>query len=557
MFGRRSLPVSKFSRSWPALALAGAALAPAVLPTIARAQSAPPVLPPAADPALQEQERLRREQLQQQREAAPPAKREDKPAAATDEGPSFVLQRVRFSASRHLQREQLATLTQPLLGRPIRWSDLQALLERVNQLYRELGIYTAAATLPEQQVQDGTVVVQLVEGRVGQVLVAENAYLSDGWVRGWVGGVQPGGDVDARRLEADLARFNRINDARLQASLKAGQAFGETDLVLAVQEPARTSGQVFIDNFGYASTGRAEAGVALRRQAVLTEGDRVAGHLSGSQGTRALSLSYSAPAGTSSWRFGGSASTSTTRMVAGDFAALNVKGSGHSVGLDASVLAHSADSWWWSATGSVQVADSGNDVAGAAVSRYQVTRVNLGAPLTVTGTGWQWSFNPVLTQARARNRLLPDQSVNATLFTGDSTLAWRFARDWYVLGQLSWQLSNRKGLPGALAFSVGGPVSVRGYEPGQISGDEGFTTGWELHADGWSPGGTRVDLFAFVDTSEVRSINPRVRPTAAGLGANWSGWSGLTLSVTAGRELSTVVPEQRGWHAYARLSRSF
>jgi len=554
MFGRKQLSVLKSSLSWPALALAGAAL----LPAFARAQSAPPVLPPAADPALQEQERQRREQQLQQREAAAPAKREAKPAAAApDEGPAFVLQRVRFTASRHLQREQLAGLTQPLLGRPIRWSDLQALLERVNQLYREQGIYTAAATLPEQQVQDGTVVVQLVEGRVGQVKVEQNAYLPDAWVRGWVDGVQPGGDVDARRLEADLARFNRVNDARLQAALRAGQGFGETDLVLAVQEPARTSGQVFVDNYGYAGTGRAEAGAVLRRQALVAEGDRAVGYVNASRGTRALSLSYSVPVGNRGWRFGGSTSMSRTKMIAGDFATLGVNGSGDSIGLDASVLAHSADTWWWSATASVQVADSGNDVGGERVSRYQVTRVNLGAPLTVTGEGWQWSFNPVLTQARARNQLLPDQSVTATLFTGDSNLTWRFARDWYSIAQLNWQLSNRKSLPGALAFSVGGPVSVRGYEPGQISGDEGFAGSAELHYDGWSPAATRMDWFVFADTSRVRSINPRVRPSAAGVGASWSGWQGMAFSLTAGRELAGVVPQQRAWHAYARLSRAF
>jgi hypothetical protein len=31
----------------------------------------------------------------------------------------------------------------------------------------------------------------------------------------------------------------------------------------------------------------------------------------------------------------------------------------------------------------------------------------------------------------------------------------------------------------------------------------------------------------------------------------------VTFSLTAGRELTGVVPEQRAWHAYARLSRAF
>ena len=541
------------SRPWLALALGAAALVPA----LSRAQTVP-TLPPSADPALQEQERQRREQRLQQREAAPAAQRPSAAQeAAADEGPTFVLQRVRFTTSRHLKREQLAELTQPLLGRPIRWRDLQGLLDRVNQLYRELGIFTAAATLPEQQVQDGTVVVQLVEGRLGQVKVENNRDLSGDWVRGWLQGVQPGGDVDARRLEADLARFNRINDAQLQAALRAGESFGETDLVLAVKEPERTSGMVFADNYGYESTGRAEAGVVVRRHSLLAEGDRAVGSLTASEGTQALSLAYSAPAGASGWRFGGSLAANRTKMVSGDFAVLDVKGSGESLGLDASRLVVSADRWWWSMAAGMQVSNSGNDVRDVAVSRYRVTKLTVGAPLTVTGDGWQWSFNPVLVQARAQNRLLPDQSIDATLFIGDTSLVWRHAPAWYSLAQLSWQWANRESLPGALAYSVGGPASVRGYDAGQISGDKGATLTAELHYDGWAPAQTRVDLFAFVDAAEVRSVNPGVQPASAGFGASWSGWKGVGLTVTAGRSLNDVVPEQRDWRAYARLSWAF
>jgi len=550
--------VSNHRNHWLALALGLAAAAPALLPTIAHAQ-ATPTLPPSADPALQEQDRLRREKLLHEREqAAPkPAARASEAAAAAD-GPAFVLQRVRFSNSRHLNREQLSAAAQPFLGREVHLQDLQGLLQRVNELYRNQGIYTAAATLPEQQVKDGTVVIQLVEGTLGQVVVQKNEYLGAPYVQRWIGDPKPGADVDARRLEADVARFNRVNDAKLQAALRAGQDFGKTDLVLEVQEPARTSGQVFIDNYGYKSSGKTELGGLVRRQKLFTDGDRSLAYLSAAEGTQALSLSYNAPVDASGWRLGASASMNRTKMIAGDFKDIDVKGSGSSLAVDSSYLAVSSDTLWLNLTAGVQLSDSSNDVRGVAVSHYEITRLNLGAPLSMTGNGWSWSFNPTLAFAHAGNKLLPEQSTSVTLFTGDSSAVVRIGdKGWYGLAQASWQFTGHKSLPGALAFSVGGPASVRGYEPGQISGDAGVLATLEMHYDGWSPANTHLDMFAFADTSQVKSINPTVHPTAAGFGANWSGWQGLGISLTAGRGLRGVVPEQRGWHAYARVSWAF
>jgi len=533
----------------------------ALAPAWAHAQSqTAPVLPPAADPSVQEQDRARREKLLQQREEAAPAAATGATAGAGEEdaGAAFVLQRVRFTPSRHLSREQLTALAQPYVGRSVHLRDLQALVTQINKLYRQLGIFTAAATLPEQQVKDGGVVIQLVEGRLGQVMVEKNVYLDSGYVQQWVHGMEAGGDVDAQKLEGDVARFNRVNDAKLQAALRAGQDFGKTDLVLAVDEPARNSGQVFADNYGYKSSGRTEAGIVLRRQKVLLDGDRGIVYALATQGTRSLSLSYNAAVGASGWRLGANASANRTKMVAGDFRAIDVKGSGSSFGLDASDLVYSGGSLWLNVVGGLQYNDSSNDVRDAAVSHYGITRASAGVAMTTMGDGWQWSLSPTLTHAHAQNKLLPAQDVDVELFSGDSTLVYRLGKDgWYGLGQLNWQLASRKSLPGALAFSVGGPVNVRGYESGQISGDEGAVASAELHYDGWTPQGTRLDLFGFLDTSEVHSVSATVHPTAAGLGLTWGGWHDLSLSLVAGRGLRGVVPDQRRWNGYARLSWSF
>lgn len=528
----------------------------ALSPVQAGAQT-PPVLPPAADPGLQQQDRLHREKLQREREqlAPRPAGRGDA-AKADESGPAFTLQRVRFSNSRHLSREQLTAVAQPFLGRELRMAGLQQLLDAVNELYRSQGIYTAAATLPPQQVRDGTVVIQLVEGRLGQVHVEQNRYLDGDWVRRWVGEPAAGSDLDARRLEADVARFNRVNEAKLQAALRAGQDFGLTDLVLGVQEPARLAGQLFVDNHGYESSGRAEIGGVLRGQRLLLDGDRALAYVLASAGARALSLSYNAPVGASGVRLGASVALNRSHLTAAAYRDTDVRGAGRSATLEGSWLAWSGASSWLSLTAQLQSSNSSNAVKGVAVSDYAIDRLGVGAPLTVTGAGWQWSFGPSLTLARARNRLLDGDTRRIGLFGGDSQLLARLGDGgWYGLGQLSWQASTGKALPGALAFSVGGPASVRGFAAGSFSGDRGLTASGELHYDGWAPAQTRVDAYAFLDTSAVATPLGTVHPTGAGFGVNWSGWQDLTLGATAARGLRGS--ERREWQFHLRLAAAF
>ena len=156
-------------------------------------------------------------------------------------GPTFILRGIRFTKSAHLTQEELQNIVQPALGEEIDYNGLQKILGTINQLYRQKNIYTAVAVFPEQEVSDGVVIIRLVEGSIGEIVFEGNKYTEDGYFREWIEYDNQLASIDIEALEKDILFYNRIHNQRLQAELRAGKAFGLTDIVINVPEPGRDS----------------------------------------------------------------------------------------------------------------------------------------------------------------------------------------------------------------------------------------------------------------------------------------------------------------------------
>lgn len=519
------------------------------------AQDLPANLDPAS-PARDLQERERRLNDRQVRPSAEDAREEQKSADKTDrQATSFVLKRVRLNRSDVLSGSELIAIVQPYLDTRVTLADLEEITRQIDDAYRARNVYTARAILPEQDVTDGTVVIRLIEGKLGNVLIEGNDYIADDDVRRWI--AQDGNEtltgIDG--LEGDIQRFNRINDARLQAELRAGEEFGLTDIVIRVDEPEQNHIQVYTDNYGYESTGEYEIGGIYRRRGLFTGSDRALVFAQASEGSQAFSLSYNSAIGASGWRLGGSLSLNETEVTAGDFEAVSVEGDSRTLTLDSSWLAVSEPRFWLSALGSLSRSESGTTVIGADISDYEIDRLNTGLEFTWLGAGWQWTARQLLGRVQTTNKLVDDADQSFWLLTGDSTLFYQSAfPDWYGLVQMDYQYTNETSLPGAVSYSLGGATSVRGYEPGVVSGDYGFGASIEAHYVGWRPYGTSLDSFAFFDIGRVYSRNPGQTPQAAGLGFRWTAPGGFSLSITHAQALEQVVPDQSDWMTYGRLS---
>ncbi len=387
------------------------------------------------------------------------------------------------------------------------------------------------------------------------MVVEGNSYLAEPYVREWVPFAGGKTLVDMNALESNILEFNRVNDARLQAELRAGKDFGLTDIVVVVDEPLRNTVQLFIDNYGYTSSGEAEVGAIYRRQGVFTGNDRGLLYALASDGNQAFTAIYSAPVKASRWRLGGSLAINQSEVTEGDFKDLSVEGDSTSMTLDASWLAMSSSHFWLNALGSAMYSNSSTSVLGEDISDYTISKLSSGAQLTWLGSGWQISARQLVGWVNAQNQSATDGDKTFAVLNGDASAYYRPAQsDWYGLMQMDYQYTNEEALPGAVAYSIGGPTSVRGYAPGLISGDYGIQTSLETHYSGMSALGGDLDPFVFYDFGTVLSKNPTQTAQAAGVGLGWTGVKGFSASMTYANALDDILPDQDDWVVYARLS---
>ena len=480
------------------------------------------------------------------------------PPTTSDTELSFVLQNIRFTKSEIFTREELIEIVTPYMGKEIGFEALNHLVKAVNTAYRNKGILSAEALLPQQDIVEGTVIIQLVEGKLGQLLIEGNTYLQSDYVSDWIRQASGKNLINAQELEVDMTRFNRVNDAKIYANARAGTEFGLTDIVIVVEEPQQNSVQVFVDNYGYESSGEYELGVIYRRNGVFTGNDRAYVYAQATEGNMALNANYNNPYRNTGWRFGGGFSASAVDIFTGDFKDIAVDGTSYSLTADASWLAISEKDYWVNVTGSVSTGVSETSVATVLISDYATHRLNLGVNATWELPQWRLAGQQSIEGISTENALVADSQQNLVMLSGSASATFQPKSGlWYGLSQFNYQYTDETGLPGALAYSLGGPTSVRGFKPGVVSGDTGAQGGIEIHKTGIQWQGINLDPYVFYDVGSVWSLNPTQTAKAAGVGISWSTQQNLSFDLSYATAIEEVVPNQAKNLIYGRVTWSW
>ncbi|MFC3153379.1 ShlB/FhaC/HecB family hemolysin secretion/activation protein [Litoribrevibacter euphylliae] len=532
------------------------------IPVSSVAADLPNALPQSIDPGARDRELQRREERLEQKQRQDNSPVIDDGSESSEEASSdtaettFKLNSIRFTKSELLTRDELTAIVKPWLGKDVSLSDLNKIVDQVNKLYRAKSIFTATALLPKQEIKDGVVIIRIVEGKLGKVGVEGNGYLSEDYVQSWLEDQKNNTNIDIKFLEKDIQRFNRVNDQRLVAELRAGETFGLTDIVVNVQEPERNTFQLFADNYGYESSGENEVGFYYQRQKLWLDGDRSLFYTTRTKGASSYSVSYNAPVKNTGLRLGMSGSYSDTEVVEGDFADVEVKGDSQALNFDASWLAFSSSNFWLNLVATAGHTWSETEVEEVDLSKYKLVQTQGGVQLTWFGPSWQVSARQTIGFSENQDQLL-DKSRQFMLLKGNLTAISRpLPINVYGLFQSDWQFVDEEGLPGSVSYSLGGPASVRAYDPGFVSGDEGYYIESELHYDGFTLAQGTFDTYLFYDWGQVKSLNPTETLAALGAGVAWQS-QGWAFDFTVARAMKEVVPGQDDWASFGRVSVSF
>ena len=438
--------------------------------------------------------------------------------------------------------------------------DLVCLRSRLSEIYLDNGYITSGAFIPNNQdLSDGVVTIQVVEGDVSDIAIRGLKRLRSSYVRSRL---ESATDKPLNRSKLESALQLLLQDPlidRVDAELTASNTAGENILLLDIQEADAFATILGADNYRSSSIGESQLAIAINHNNILGFGDRLNGNYSLTAGLNLYQLAYTVPWNSRDGTVGISYDNSDSEIVEREFEDVDITSQTESfaVGIRQPVIRSSNAELALGLNLDVRRRQTFLDgdpfpftigltdgISNVSVLRFAQEWVNR-KPTQVFAARSQFSFGLDAFDATVNNN-----GVDGRF------LAWQ--------GQFQWvqQLSSRILLVTRLGtqitldsllslekFSLGGINTIRGYAENRLVTDNGAFTSLELRI----PVSSNPQTFQLTPFAELgtgwNNEEPNADPTtlaSVGLGLRWSLGSKLETRIDYGIPLINTEDEADG-----------
>jgi hemolysin activation/secretion protein len=455
---------------------------------------------PAADalaqPALPPADRNRDRFPQPRPEIAPlPSQSPDLTAPtpiAPAPAPTQVLipiRRIEVIGNTILPQTEIDLITSPLQNRQVTFGELQAAVDRLTQGYLDRGYITSRAVLMPQDIIDGAVKIQAIEGTIEQIEVVGLQRLDRDYVVNRIN-IDKSKPFDRAILEAKLQLLG--SDPlfeRVSANLRSGTAVGKSIVTINLREHPAIYGAIGSDNNAPPSIGAERVGGTIGYRNPSGKGDDLNisyyRNLSGS--SNSFDFNYSLPLnsdnGTLKLRF----APSDSKIIAPEFAAFNLRNTTNFYELSYRQPFLRQPTAEFALSLGLAVQDGRSFIFDNTPTPFGVGASQDGTTKTRTlkfgqdyiardrtgGWGLRSQFNLGLGIFDGTINTAPVPDSRYFNWTGQAQRVEKLGADNLAIAQLEVQLSPNSILP-SQQFVLGGSQSIRGYRQNARAGDNGI-----------------------------------------------------------------------------------
>ncbi len=272
---------------------------------IAKAQNIPPpTLPPQLEPV--EPETLPPlEQILPELEQTTP---QDSPYIIEGVPDTVFVKKFEIVGSTVFTPEELAEVLEPYSMRGISFRELLAAQQAIDRLYIDNGYITSGTFIPPQKLQDGIIVIEVIEGTVEAINITGLERLNPAYVRSRLK-IATSAPLNQDKLlnRLQLLQLDPLIES-LAAELTAGTRQGSSILEISLQEADHFDLTLSFDNYRAPSVGTDRRQVQLTHRNFIGFGDRINVSYLNTDGSDSLNnLSYTIPLnpynGTLNFRF--------------------------------------------------------------------------------------------------------------------------------------------------------------------------------------------------------------------------------------------------------------
>jgi hemolysin activation/secretion protein len=408
---------------------------------------------------------------------------EAKPAAEGEaQGRKLEVKEIKIEGNTLLKDEELFKVKVVYENRMLDMDAIRQLTAEITGLYRSKGFITSRAILPPQTIENGVLIIRIIEGKFGELTVTGNKYFSSSLLRSKVE-MKKGDSFDYPDFLRSLEFINEHPDRTVKANLVPGKEPGMTDVVLEVKERRPYHVGFEFDNWVAKEMGRYRYSLILQHNNLTGHDDRLLlsalasdnTNLRLQQGQYTFPLSNTMSVGATFLR---------TRTEPGrQFESLDIRGKGDIYGVFTTKEFIHKDDLQMRGNLAFDFEDIKESSLGQMTSHDK---------LRVLRMGMEWDFLDHFGRNIVNYEI--DQGIPNFMGSMDAKDAMasrvggggKFTKgvfSYYRLQPMPWethilwknnaQFTNHS-LVAAEQFQIGGPASVRAYAPGEYSGDNGY-----------------------------------------------------------------------------------
>jgi hemolysin activation/secretion protein len=484
----------------------------------------------------------------------PPAKRPFLPV-------SVFVRQIKVVGSTVFSEQELSKITTPYTNRKLTTADLEALRLDLTKLYISRGYVTSGAVIPDQDVKDGVIIVQIIEGKLSNIELEGNYWFLPGFLRSRIErSAKP--PLNINQLQERLQLLQETPGiVRLNAELRPGTQRGESTLNVRVTEADPFKAWLEFNNYQSPSVGAERGLVTLAHQSFTGHGDIIMVQYGRSHGVDPqLTTRYILPVNAYDTTVAVEYRKNDFLVVEEPFKSLDIKSKSDILGFTIRQPLYRTLT---------------QEFAVAITGEYETNKLFLlGQPTDLLSPGSQGGVSRVAALRfsqewvrRSTNQVIAALSrfsvgidaLGATInsdpnlpdgqffsWLGQAQYARRFEPlKIQLIARLTAQLSNDHLFP-LEQMSVGGRYSVRGYRENTLVRDNAVLASLELRVPVLRSGLGEdiVQLAPFADFgrgTNTKADSPDPDTLASvGIGLIWNIWRGSRFEVYWGQELNHI-----------------
>lgn len=474
------------------------------------------------------------------------------------EVPVFTISEYRVEGNTLVSQDKIKSVLKPFTGSGKDFGTVQQAMEALEKIYRDQGYAMVVVVLPEQELEQGVIRLNVYENRLGKINIEGNRYFDEANIRRSLPGLHHGEPLNFNVLSRSLKMANENPSKKINLQMMNSTKEDEMDANIVVVDEKIWKVGLSADNTGDKRTGRSRMGAIFQHTNLFNRDQLLTlQYITSPENLKDVniySLGYRIPiyALGSSIDFIGAYSDVDSGSISAASYNMNVSGKGSILGLRYNQNLARLGNYEHKIILGLDYRAYENDVSLLDIPIGNNVTVH---PLTLTYSGsWTWAnkLNAGFYLTGLQNlpgnwdgrdepenfaaaRFSAPRGYNILRYGGN--LLFSIGADWQARMLLNGQYTNDQLVPGE-QFGIGGASSVRGYQEREFSNDKGYAGSFEIY----TPDLTKLIGFSKVQTRLLvfydRGYISRKDPLPGESGSTGIASFGPGLRITDGKRIS-------------------